>query len=112
MSEGHVVKACIQLLILWKCDIIRNNTGAVKTEHGAYLRFGKKGSGDILALSPHGRWVELECKFGRGATSPEQDARQKLVQSMGGVYLFVRNNTAELEAHKNRILAIPQWSHP
>ena len=112
MSEGHVVSACIKLLFLWGCAPHRNNSGGLKDQTGRVVRFGKKGSGDILAVSPHGRWIEIECKFGNGLVSPEQIDRQKLVQSKGGVYLFVRNNTAELEAHKDRILAKPSLSHP
>lgn len=112
MSEGHVVSACIKLLLYWQCDIIRNNSGGLRDATGRMVRFGKKGSGDILAISPHGRWIEIECKWGKGSTSPEQIERQKLVQSKGGVYLFVRNTTEELENHKDRILAMPSWSHP
>jgi len=112
MSESQVVNACIRLLLLWGCAAHRNNSGAIKTDKGHYIRFGLKGSGDILACSPHGRFIEVECKFGRNEASPEQIERQKLVLSKGGVYLFVRNNTAELEANKDRILAKPSWSHP
>lgn len=112
MSEGHVIKACIQLLYLWGCDVIRNNSGAVKTEAGHYFRFGKKGSGDILALSPFGRWIEVECKDGKGVVSEEQLARQKLVKSKGGVFIICRDSADELEVHKDRILAKPNWSHP
>lgn len=112
MSEGHVVNACIRLLMLWGCKPMRHNTGAFKTEKGHYVRFGLKGSGDIIACSPSGRYIEIECKFGRNDLSPEQQERQKLIQSVGGIFLVVRNNTEELEAHKDRILAAPNWSHP
>lgn len=112
MSEGKVVAACIQLLCLWGCNTIRNNTGAIKTEKGSYFRFGKKGSGDILAISPSGRWVEIEAKFGHNTMSPEQIERQKTVNAMGGVYIVVRNNTEELERHKDRILAKAVWTNP
>jgi hypothetical protein len=98
--------------MLWGCEAIRNNTGAFKTEKGHYVRFGKKGSGDILAVSPFGRWIEIECKWGKGEPTFDQLERQKLVQSKGGIYLLVRNNTEELERHKDRILAKPNWSHP
>lgn len=111
MSEGHVIKACIQLLCLWKCDIIRNNSGAIKTAAGHWLRFGKKDSGDIIACSPYGRWIEIECKYKAGAVRIGQEARQRLIQSMGGVYLIARDNTRALEEHKEEILARPSWAY-
>lgn len=112
MSEGHVIKACIEWLHWHGFDIIRNNSGGLKDHTGRTVRFGKKGSGDILALSPFGRWCEIECKFGKGEVSEHQIARQKLVTSKGGVYIICRNSADELEVHKDRILAKPNWSHP
>lgn len=112
MSEGDVVNACIRLLLLWQCEAHRNNSGGLKDANGRWVRFGKKGSGDILACSPHGRWVEIECKWGRNEASDDQLARADIIRSKGGIFLFVRNNTEELEKHKDRILAIPTWSHP
>jgi len=109
MSEGHVIKACIDWLCLHQCDIIRNNTGAYKAESGHYIRYGKKGSGDILALSPFGRWVEVEAKTRDGQLRPEQLERMALVRSKGGVYVVARGNIDALEQYKSEILAKPLW---
>ena len=66
--ENSIVKACICWLYRHGCDVIRNNTGTairkyVRQSDGAELtyriRYGKKGSGDIIACSPYGRWIEV-----------------------------------------------------
>lgn len=112
MSEGHVVNASIRLLMAWQCEAHRNNSGALKSEAGHWVRFGLKHSGDIIGCSPKGRYLEIECKWGANQATDGQLERAALIQSKGGIFLFVRNNTAELEAHKDRILATPNWSHP
>lgn len=109
MAEGIVVKACIEWLCAHRCDIIRNNSGAIKTEKGFWLRFGKKGSGDILALSPYGRWIEVECKTPSGDVQDHQADRQALVQSKGGIYIIARGSADALEQYKHDILAMPNW---
>lgn len=110
MAEGAVVKACIQWLVWHQCDIIRNNSGAIKTAAGHYLRFGKKGTGDILAISPYGRWIEVEAKSATGDMRALQLERQKLIQSKGGVYIICRNSADALDDMKSEILAIPSWN--
>lgn len=111
MSEGMVVKACIEWLCLHGCDIIRNNTGAFKKSYRRndgstaeyHVRVGKKGSGDILACSPYGRWIEVEAKFGKNGQQPEQVLRQQQIESRGGVYIVARS-IDDLETRKADIL--------
>lgn len=111
-KEGHVVKACIQWLMAHGCDCIRNNSGSAyrkaKDKAGNtrewYIRFGKEGSGDIVACSPKGRWLEIECKATRGKQSPEQIVRQHEIERRGGIYILARS-IDELEARKAEILA-------
>ena len=68
------------------------------------VRVGKKGSGDIIACSPHGRWIEVECKFGHNRQSPEQKARQLEIERRKGVYV-VAYDVHDLESRKADILA-------
>jgi hypothetical protein len=111
VKESLVVQACIQWLYLHGCDVIRNNTGAFKQSYTrkdgsvgeSWIRTGKKGSGDIIACSPKGRWIEVEAKSDSGEQTPEQVARQKAIQSRGGVYIVARS-TDDLEAAKSQIL--------
>jgi hypothetical protein len=105
MSESQLVAACIQLLCLWGCDVIRQNTGAIKTDKGHYVRFGKKGLGDITALSPHGRWVEVEAKVKNNPLSDDQVRRKLIVEKNKGLYIVCRDDVSELERLKGQILA-------
>lgn len=97
--EGQIVKACIEWLYLHGYDVIRNNTGSFKATYTrkdgsnatSYIRTGKKGSGDILACSPTGRWVEVECKTLEGILSPEQIARKNEIRRRQGIYIVARS---------------------
>ena len=114
-GEGQVLHACIQWLCLHGCDIIRNNTGAFRksytrkdgTQADYHIRVGKKGSGDILACSPYGRWVEVETKFDKGKQRPEQQQRQADIERRNGVYVLAYG-VDDLEARKDEILS-EQW---
>lgn len=111
MSESHVVSACIQWLYLHGCDVIRNNTGAFKSVYRrkdgslgvSWIRTGKKGSGDILACSPTGRWIEIEAKDQHGKLRPEQEARKAEIERRGGIYVVARS-IDDLEARRADIL--------
>lgn len=112
MSESAVVKACIEWLHFHGCDVIRCNTGSFTKKHTSkktgvtkthYIRFGKTGAGDILACSPRGRWVEVECKCEDGKQRPEQIARQQEIERRGGVYILARSSD-DLAARKAEIL--------
>jgi hypothetical protein len=68
-----------------------NPTGAVKSE-GRFVRFGKKGSGDIFAvLEPNGRHAEFEAKTGGAVQGKDQKTHQKMVTSRGGIYFVFRS---------------------
>lgn len=116
MAEGTVLKACIQRLCYYGCDIIRNQTGSAyrKSKNKAgitkqwYIQFGKKGSGDIVACSPFGRWIEVETKFGNNGQTIEQKARQQIIESLGGVYILARS-VDDIDSRADDILAKPQW---
>lgn len=74
-----------------------NNTGAIKYE-GRFLRYGKKGSGDIIAvLPPSGRHAEIEAKTGNATQRKEQKTHQRIVEKMGGLYIVARSPEDMLE---------------
>lgn len=95
--EGEVVKACIAYLQGRGAFVWRNNTGAVKTDR-RFIRYGHKGSADILGVMPGGRLIAVECKkpLGpRGGThgseqSPEQVEFQREIEERGGLYVLAR----------------------
>jgi hypothetical protein len=111
MSESAVVHACIQWLYLHGCDVIRNNTAAFKSTYRrkdgtigvSWVRTGKKGSGDILACSPHGKWIEVEAKSQDGKLSEHQVRRQQEIESRSGIYIIARS-TDDLELRKAEIV--------
>lgn len=68
------------------------------------VRFGKTGSADIIGLNPYGRFLSIECKFGKGKLSDHQEAFGITVKEHHGIYI-VAYSVDDLEAHKAEILA-------
>jgi hypothetical protein len=110
--ESDVKTACIKMLWSLGCDVLSTPSGMAyrivnegKPDERRYpIHFGKKGLGDICAISPQGRWIECECKSEKGEQQPEQKRRQQQVERKGGVYILAYNH-ADVEARKADILA-------
>ena len=94
--EGAVLRDCLALLRMMGIWHWRNNTGAVSTPSGGFIRFGAKGSADILALR-NGRFIAIECKSPKGKPTPEQSAWGQSVKANGG-YWWCVSSAAELAA--------------
>ena len=92
--EGAVLRDCLALLKMMNVFHWRNNTGAVSTPSGGFIKFGSKGSADILALRD-GRFLAVECKAPKGKPTPEQLAWGQTVKEHGGYWCCVRS-AAEL----------------
>lgn len=71
-------------LTLWK-----NATGAVKIGD-RFLKFGMKGSPDIIGIANGGRFVGIEVKTGHAKQSPEQKLFQAMVFKRSGIYILAR----------------------
>ena len=71
----------------------RNNTGgAYRPGSRVPIRFGLRGSGDILGLIAGGRFLAVECKRPVGGRqSPDQRAFQVRVEALGGLYVLARD---------------------
>jgi len=63
-----------------------NRSGAVKTED-RFLRYGLKGSSDILACIK-GRMVCVEAKIGRDPQRPAQRRFEAAITRAGGIYIL------------------------
>lgn len=82
--EGAIKNACIKLLCAWGCDVLSTPSGSAWREYDTkdgekrryLIRFGKEGLGDICALSPRGRWIEIETKSASGQLRQEQIRRR------------------------------------
>ena len=70
--------------------VMRNNSGALRDAHGRLVRFGMKGSADILACY-QGRFVAVECKREGKRPSPDQVRYANAVRAAGGIYVVVRS---------------------
>lgn len=110
--EGTVKKDCMALLAAWGCDVLSTPTGMAFREQRLKsgelrrypIRYGKKGLGDTCAISPYGRWIEVETKYATNSLSDDQKRRRNEVQRRGGVYIVARKVEA-LEQRKTEILA-------
>jgi hypothetical protein len=72
------------------CRVWRNETGmAFRDDHA--IRYGKRGSSDILGLTSDGRMLCIEVKTGKASQSQHQVNFQKSIEKFGGRYLVARS---------------------
>lgn len=91
-NEKATQKAILDYLALTGVFHWRNNSGAMRTEHGSFVRFGAAGSPDIVVvLPPHGQLLGIEVKDGRGSLSATQKAFRDALEAVGGLYLVARS---------------------
>jgi hypothetical protein len=111
VKESPVVHACLMWFFAHGMEPIRNNTGGFTKRYTSkktgvtkshFVRFGKKGTGDIIVCTKTGKWCEVEAK-GDGEQNAEQAERQKHVESLGGIYILARS-IDDLEARRALIL--------
>lgn len=98
IPESVVVGSCLALLNLLQIPAWRNNTGALKDKNGRMVRYGLKGSADILGIMPDGRFLAIECKRIGGKVRPEQIDFLKMITSHNGVAMIVHNPDEMMEA--------------
>jgi hypothetical protein len=99
--EGAVLSAILEYLEIRGVFAWRNNTGAVKVEaqHGArFVRFGKKGSSDILGVLDDGRFMAIEVKGPKGKATFEQRDFLAEIAKRGGV-AFVARSIEDVDKH-------------
>jgi hypothetical protein len=83
------------------CRIWANNSGVARGLTGnGIVRFGLKGSADILGILSGGQFFSIEVKTGSATQRPEQKAFQAMVTKFGGIYLLVRS-AEEVESFLN-----------
>lgn len=73
LTESQVLNQCMRYLCGCGLYVWRNNTGALKTENG-FVRFGKKGSSDIIGITNDGRFLAIECKREKGGVLSDAQA--------------------------------------
>ena len=84
--ERDVLSSILEYLQWAKVFHYRQNTGAVKTEHGRFIRFGVLGSPDIICVI-NGQYVGIEVKD-KAKQSPHQIDFQQRLEKAGGRYIL------------------------
>ena len=106
MTHRDLVSSCLLELTLhglfWS-----NNTGALRDANDRLVRYGLKGSSDILGLIA-GRFVAVECKAGRDRQRKEQMAFERAVTNAGGVYILARSVDDVVERLVRERLIVPR----
>ncbi len=72
-----------------------NNSGAMKIGD-RFVRFGKKGSADIIGFTSDGKFFAAEGKTGKAVLSPAQKEFKAAVEAYGGRYFLIRDSWVEL----------------
>jgi hypothetical protein len=102
VKEAVVLEECMSWLIRHRCGAWRMNVTAADLDGGGIRQFGIKGAGDILACY-NGRYIEIECKRGRGGIlSTNQQRHREQVLRYGGLYLVI-HGVEELEFFMEKV---------
>jgi len=86
--EKYVLKACLEYLAYRPGLWWRNSTGAMPVGDNRFIRFGFKGSADIIGLTASGRFGAIECKGTGGVQSEQQKHFQEQVEFNMGIYVL------------------------
>lgn len=89
-SEKYVQRAVLDYLALKRIFHWRNNSGALRTERGGFIKFGAVGSPDIFAIH-NGVIYGFEIKDVKGRLSDGQKVFQEGMNKAGGQYIVVRS---------------------
>ncbi len=84
-SEQALVNQVITYLNLYGHYVWRQNTGAMTTEGGRFVRFGHKGIADVIGVLKDGRFIAVECKVGKNKPTQFQKDFLEDITKRGGV---------------------------
>lgn len=78
--------------LAWTGRTRKNDDGSITIFDPRPVRMGlTTGSGDLIGWSPDGRFMSVEVKAGRTATTDEQEMFAAIVTAAGGIGLIVRS---------------------
>lgn len=89
-KESDIQRTIIEYLEVKRHFFWRNNSGAMKTQSGGFIRFGAVGSPDICVIKD-GFFIGLEVKDKGGKQSPGQKEWEKSCKAAGGEYYVVKS---------------------
>lgn len=88
------------------CRAWQNDTGAgYSTDFTRFIRYGCPGSPDILGIIKGGTLLAAEVKTGHGTQSTVQKKFQRMIETLGGLYVVVRKEEDAILAIKKRVAA-------
>lgn len=90
MREQDIQNAVLDYLSYKGVFHYRQNSGAYRTQHGSFVRYGTPGSPDIIVVED-GRYIGLEIKKPTGVQSKSQKEFQKKLEEAGGEYHLIRS---------------------
>lgn len=88
ISEKEIQNLILEYLHLRKFFCWRNNSGAMVSSHNGkqrFMRFGLVGSGDIIGLTPNGRFFSIEVKVPGRQPTFEQSQFMNGINKNGGI---------------------------
>lgn len=100
-SHQMLVKKTLMWLSMnrsWVCW--SNTSGMVKTDTGRFVKFGMKGSTDIIGFTEEGQFVAIEIKTGNSKLSKQQKAFQSVCKKCQVRHYVVRPGMPFEEAFK------------
>lgn len=92
-KESALVRACIDYLSLNGYIVLRNNSGFIFLEDKngkRAIKMGKAGASDIIACSPEGKFVAIECKVNSKLTEKQKQFLDDVAEK-GGIALVVKS---------------------
>jgi hypothetical protein len=96
MLEKHIQRQILEYLDLKGIFAWRNNSGAVFSEYKGrkrMIRYGLKGSSDILGILNDGRFLAIEVKKPDGKPTTEQLEFIDRINKNGGLAFIARSIT-------------------
>ena len=97
-NEKEVVNAVIHALNAAGNYVWRNNSGVVKIKQAKGYRMwraGITGSSDVLGIAWDGKFIAVECKYGKNKPSEKQKQFLEAVENRGG-YAIVAYSIEDL----------------
>ena len=81
------------LRYLNRCGLFawNNLSGAVRIAPDRWVKFGRKGSSDIIGVLPDGRFLAVEVKSIKSRLAPEQSAFLDKIRGLGGLAIVIRD---------------------
>lgn len=85
MTHTELINAGVEYLNARGFFVWKNNTG---TQGSRHVRFGKKGSGDLIGMFPDGRFIAGEAKILPDKQSDDQQIFQAECEKRNAIYIL------------------------